>query len=117
MASHLLDEVQKVCSHVAVIKMGKKLYEGQVQSLLAEDGGIEVSSDNLGKLDKALAIFDGVDQVKKQSGIYTVKLKSGFKSSELSAFLITNGVDITHFANKKGNLEQEFLNLLSQVRD
>ena len=116
MASHLLDEVQKVCSHVAVINMGKKLYEGHVQSLLAEDGGIEVSSDNLEKLDKALSNFEGVDQIKKQSSIFTIKLKSGFKASELSSFLITNGVDITHFAHKKGNLEQEFLHLLSQER-
>lgn len=114
MSSHLLDEVQKVCSHVAVIKQGKKLYEGHVQSLLAEGGGIEISSDNLDKLEKALANFDGVEHINKESSIFTVKLKSGFKSSELSSFLITHGVDITHFAHKKGNLEQEFLNLLSK---
>lgn len=116
MASHLLDEVQKVCSHVAVLKSGKKLYEGHVQSLLNDDGGIEISTDNFEKLDKALAIFEGVDQIDKQPGLYTIKLKHGFKASQLSSFLITNGVDITHFAHKKGNLEQEFLHLLSENR-
>ena len=116
MASHLLDEVQKVCSHVAVIKSGKKLYEGHVQSLLAEDGGIEISTDNFEKLDKVLANFDGVAQIDKSPGLYTIKLKHGIKASELSAFLITNGVDITHFAHKKGSLEQEFLHLLSEDR-
>ncbi len=116
MASHLLDEVQKVCSHVAVLKSGKKLYEGHVQSLLAEDGGIEISTDNFNKLDKALANFDGVDKIEKQPGLYTIKLKHGVKAAQLSSFLITNGVDITHFAHKKGSLEQEFLHLLSENR-
>ena len=116
MASHLLDEVQKVCSHVAVLQLGKKLYEGHVQSLLAEDGGIEVSTDNFDKLEEALSNFDGVAQIDKKPGLYTIKLKHGYKASELSAFLITNGVDITHFAHKKGSLEQEFLHLLSENR-
>lgn len=116
MASHLLDEVQKVCSHVAVLKFGKKLYEGHVQSLLSEDGGIEVRTDNFDKLDQCLTRFDGIDQIEKKAGLFTIKLKDGYKASELSAFLINNGVDITHFAHKKGSLEQEFLNLLSEKR-
>lgn len=117
MASHLLDEVQKVCSHVAVIKGGKKLYEGHVQSLLAGDVGIEIGSDNLEKLGSVLSIYEGVDAFENKSDKFNIKLKPGYKASELSAFLITNGVDITHFAHNKGSLEQEFLNLLSENRD
>ncbi|MCK5699539.1 MAG: DUF4162 domain-containing protein, partial [Cyclobacteriaceae bacterium] len=82
----------------------------------AEDGGIEVSTDNFDKLEEALSNFDGVAQIDKKPGLYTIKLKHGYKASELSAFLITNGVDITHFAHKKGSLEQEFLHLLSENR-
>lgn len=117
MASHLLDEVQKVCSHVAVIKGGKKLYEGQVQSLLSGDEGIEISSDNLIKLESVLVSYDGIEKYEKRSNYYLVKLKPGFKAAELSGFLITNGVDITQFAQKKGSLEQEFLQLLSEKND
>ena len=117
MASHLLDEVQKVCSHVAVIKSGKKLYEGHVQSLLAGEEGIEIGSDNIEKLGSTLSAYEGIDQFEKKSDKFFIKLKSGYKASELSAFLITNGVDITHFAHNKGSLEQEFLHLLSENRD
>ena len=117
MASHLLDEVQKVCSHVAVIKSGKKLYEGHVQSLIAGDIGIEIGSDNLENLGSVLSKYEGVDEFVKKTDKFNIKLKPGFKASELSAFLITSGVDITHFAHNKGSLEQEFLNLLSENRD
>jgi len=116
MASHLLDEVQKVCSHVAVLKNGNKLYEGHVKSLIAGDQGIEVGSDDLEKLESALAKFEGVEQMQKKKDFFLIKLKHGYKTSELSAYLITNGVDITHIAHKSSSLEQEFLQLLSEDR-
>lgn len=117
LASHLLDEVQKTCSHVAVLKDGKKLYEGHVQSLLAGDDRIEIGSDNLEKLESVLAAYDGIEQMKKEADRFKITLKAGYKASVLSAFLITNGVDITHFSHNKGSLEEEFLQLLSKKND
>lgn len=117
MASHLLDEVQKVCSHVTVLKKGKKLFEGHVHALLSGKDGIEVGSDNPSKLASALSTYVGVDEFEKKNDRFIIKLKDGFKSSELSAFLITNGINITHFAQNKGSLEQEFLNLLAENSD
>jgi len=117
MASHLLDEVQKTCSHVAVLKNGKKLYEGHVQSLLSGDESIEIGSENLDKLESVLASYDGIDKMKKKADGCQITLKHGYKTSELSAFLITNGVDITQLAHNKGSLEQEFLQLLSENHD
>jgi ABC-2 type transport system ATP-binding protein len=96
LASHLLDEVQKVCSHVAVIRQGKKLYEGDVQSLLSADHGIEIGSDDNEKLKIVLGQYDGISEVESRDGFFLVRLKEGFKDSELSAFLITKGVNITH---------------------
>lgn len=116
MSSHLLDEVQKVCTHVAVLKSGKKLYEGHVQSLLAGSDGIEIASDNMAQLENVLSGFMGIEHIEKKQGTIKVRLKDGYKASELSSFLITNGIDITHFSHQKGSLEQEFLHLLSENR-
>lgn len=113
MASHLLDEVQKICSHVCVLKSGQKLFEGQVHALVADAGGIEVGSDDIGKLEQVLASYEGISRYERKNDFFMVKLRDGFRAAELSGYLITKGVDITHFANKKGSLEEEFLHLLS----
>lgn len=116
MASHLLDEVQKVCTHVAVLNRGEKLYEGHVNSLLARDDSIEIDSDNKEKLKSVLSGYDGIEKIEAtDKGLY-VKIKAGYKASELSAYLIKNGVDITHFAHRSSSLEEEFLHLLSDSR-
>lgn len=113
MASHLLDEVQKICSHVCVLKSGQKLFEGQVHALVADAGGIEVGSDDTAKLEQVLGQYEGIAHYERKKDFFMVKLRDGFRAAELSGFLITKGVDITHFANKKGSLEEEFLHLLS----
>ena len=113
MASHLLDEVQKICSHVCVLKSGQKLFEGQVQALISDADGIEIGSDDIGKLEQALRQYEGIAHLERKTDFFFIKLKDGFRAAELSGYLITKGVDITHFANKKGSLEEEFLHLLS----
>ena len=67
-------------------------------------------------LEKVLYGFMGIDHIEKKQGTFKVRLKDGYKASELSAYLITNGIDITHFSHQKGSLEQEFLHLLSENR-
>ncbi|HHC81129.1 MAG TPA: ATP-binding cassette domain-containing protein, partial [Flavobacteriia bacterium] len=41
LASHLLDEVEKVCTHVVVIRNGIKLYSGRVDEMTASKGLFE----------------------------------------------------------------------------
>ena len=44
MASHLLDEVEKVCTHVAIIKKGALLTTGPVEDVLADEDTVEISA-------------------------------------------------------------------------
>ena len=45
LASHLLDEVEKVCSHVVVIRDGVKLYSGRVDKMSASHGLFELNTN------------------------------------------------------------------------
>ena len=47
LASHLLDEVQKICSHVAVLSKGKKLFDGEVSEVLAVSELLEIASPDM----------------------------------------------------------------------
>ena len=57
LASHLLDEVQKVCTHFAVLKNGKKIYQGEVGDV-GKRQVVEVTSSDSG-LKEALEAFPG----------------------------------------------------------
>ncbi len=112
LASHLLDEVEKVCSHVVVIRKGVKLYSGRVDEMTASNGLFElkVESDEE-KLIKLLEDHKGIGSVKKEDDLIVAHLAEQIGSSEMNAFLFQNGITLSHLVKRKPSLEQQFLDL------
>jgi len=114
LASHLLDEVQKTCSHVAVLKGGQKLFAGRVSDVLNMKDSVEISSNDNDKLMMVLHEYPQAIEVEKESGRCIVKLKEGTTIFELNQFLVQHGIIVTHLASRKKSLEDQFLELLTQ---
>src|SRR5690606_23461157 len=55
LASHLLDEVEKVCSHVIILRKGESLYSGSVEGMNTNHGFLILGSDDIEALEKVLA--------------------------------------------------------------
>lgn len=114
LASHLLDEVQKVCSHFAVLKKGNLLYSGLVDDIDKGVVSVEVASDN----DKLYSVLEGcpfVEKVSEDQGKYTAQLNSDKTASDLNTYLHENGVGLSHLLTQKKSLEKQFLELLAQA--
>lgn len=112
LASHLLDEVEKVCSHVVVIREGLKLYSGRVDEMTASFGLFELKAngdDN--KLLDALKSFDGIDKINEEGELLIATLDKEVTASEMNSFLFKKGVVLTHLVKRKPSLEQQFLTL------
>jgi ABC-2 type transport system ATP-binding protein len=113
LASHLLDEVEKVCTHVVVLREGKKLYEGRTDELSASFGLIELCTDKSQKehLIKLLSNFDGIAKLNTDSDLIIASLSKEIKAEDLNSFLFKNGVSLSHLLKRKPTLEQQFLEL------
>ena len=114
LASHLLDEVQKTCSHVAVLQRGKKLYEGSVNNVLNLSDTIEVSSQHLELLENTLQKFDKIKSVEKENNMLLVTLSKGLTATDLNEFLVEKGIVVSHLSMRKKSLEKQFLELLTE---
>jgi len=113
LASHLLDEVQKTCSHVIVLNHGKKLFEGGVDDILNLSDTVELSSVNNEILEIALKEYDQINTLKKEVNLILVTFKGKTSTADLNEYLISKGIVLSHLALRKKNLEQQFLELLS----
>ena len=112
LASHLLDEVEKVCSHVIVIREGKKLYSGKVNEMTASHGVFElqVESDQ----EKVLVIIEkhpAIDKVSKDHKTIIATLNKEMSASKMNKYLFDNGCIVSHLVKRKPSLEQQFLDL------
>ena len=112
LASHLLDEVQKVCSHFAVLKRGSLMHCGPVDEVGKGEEIVEVQAyhDDLSVL---LQEFIGSASIKKENGVFQVMMKDTFHSKDLNRFLFDKGIVVSHLSTKKKTLEKQFLEILA----
>ena len=113
LASHLLDEVQKICSHVAVLEKGKKIFDAPVDKILEGEEHIEVWAEDYELLHQLLTEFKGVNELTREREKYIIKLSPGPTKKDLHKYLIEKGIYPTHFVSKAGTLESKFLELLN----
>ncbi|QEC72190.1 ATP-binding cassette domain-containing protein [Arachidicoccus ginsenosidivorans] len=112
MASHLLDEVEKVCTHVAIIKNGKLLTSGSVGEVLASEDVIALRSVDLKKLSDILPGIAGFSKLEWQNEQILLHADLGRSSLEaINQYCFENGVILTHLALQRASLEARFLEI------
>ncbi|MDQ8747931.1 ABC transporter ATP-binding protein [Elizabethkingia miricola] len=113
-ASHLLDEIEKICSHVIVLKEGNAIYSGSVDGMTNSKGYFELRADNndlLLKILEELNLFSGL----KQNGeIIIANIHEDLSASELNRKVSEKGIYLSHLAKKKQSLEAQFLELVKK---
>lgn len=115
LASHLLDEVQKVCSHVAILLKGKHIQSGPVNEVLSDSTFTEISSDNMDELGRVLEKADWAIDFTEENGFFLVKLKAGVTSEIVNKHLFEKGITLNHLALRKKSLEKHFLEIIENA--
>jgi ABC-2 type transport system ATP-binding protein len=112
LASHILSEVEKICSHVAILKKGELLANGPVKELLAEDEIIEISCDRNEELKVKLEGSELVKEIETENGLLVLTLNENATPAEVNAFAFSNEMVIYHMLSRKRSLESQFLELV-----
>lgn len=114
LASHLLDEVQKVCSDFCVLKKGKMLYQGSVDEALSEQKTIEVAHDNMDELEQALNKITGIIKTERTVKHFNLTVESSLSTTSLNQQLHAMNMNASHLLKRGGSLEKQFLKILQE---
>jgi ABC-2 type transport system ATP-binding protein len=114
LASHLLDEVEKVCSHVLVLRFGEILYNGKVDEMTSKSNYFELQSDNNNLIIDLLKNNFTVDTISEVDGKIEVYFNQDLEASTLNRFLVEKGIYLNHLVKRKLSLENQFLALTNQ---
>lgn len=112
LASHILDEVEKVCSHVAILKKGNLIANGLVKELVKSDDLIILSSENLDDLYNLLARSGMYKELIMNENEIHIVLNENYKSKDINEFAFKNGFILSKFEIKKQTLEEKFLEIV-----
>ncbi len=111
LASHLLDEVEKVCSHVVVLRKGEKLYSGRVDEMISSHGFFELKTDKEDELVKLLESDTSFGKLKIDNGLITAFLNQPMDASSFNKLMFEKGIVLSHLVKRKESLEEQFLQL------
>jgi ABC-2 type transport system ATP-binding protein len=111
MASHILDEVEKICSHVAIIKNGVLLAEGTVGSIINEDVTVEIGAADIESLKDAIHRIDQIKNIEEANGNLHLSVSKDFNPAELNRLAFEKGIILTHLVKRQKSLEAEFLEI------
>lgn len=111
LASHLLDEVEKVCTHVVVLRKGVNLYSGRVDEMISSHGFFELKTHQKDDLLKLLESHPNFSHTKEENDLITAFLKIPMEAEEFNRLLFKNGIVLSHLVKRKESLEEQFLQL------
>lgn len=112
MASHMLDEVEKVCTHVAILKAGELIASGSVQAILHQDTVLEISAENTNELEMAIRTYPGLLHIARMDNTIEIRLSDITQTgAAINRFCYERGIILSHLRIKKSSLEDQFLKL------
>jgi len=112
MASHLLDEVEKVCTHVAILKKGTLLTTGDVNDVLVDDDLIEISAADIETLSNAMNDYGHGIKITRDGNILQLTLPKGTsRLDDINNYCFSKGIILNHLLFKKKRLEAKFFEL------
>lgn len=112
MASHILDEVEKVCSNVVILKEGRILSQGLVHHLLSSKQMVLLSADNMRQLTEAIEQHPELQYEGLSSGHILVSFSSKITTAEINKWLLEKGIALNHLEIQKKSLESQFLQII-----
>jgi ABC-2 type transport system ATP-binding protein len=111
LASHLLDEVEKVCTHVVVLRKGVNLYSGRVDELISSHGFFELKTHQKDQLISLIESHPNFSHTKIENDLITAFLEQPMEAEAFNRLVFKNGIVLSHLVKRKESLEEQFLQL------
>ncbi len=124
MASHILDEVEKVCTHVAIIQKGVLKTVGSVKEVMNTSGSdnlttviIELSAGDNKQLKNILGQMNGVTEIMSVDNYLQISCSETVNAAAINKFCFENGIVLDKLNEKRKSLETRFLEITGKQSD
>ncbi|NEM98590.1 ABC transporter ATP-binding protein [Pontibacter burrus] len=112
LASHLLDEVEKVCTHVAVLRSGKLVTNGPVGNIVAAKEQLIISAEELAPVLQLLERLPYIAQFAQEKDYIILTLQEGYSSIDLNRDMFAQGIVLSQIVTRRKSLEKQFLEII-----
>ncbi len=115
-ASHILDEVEKICSHVAIMKQGQLLAAGPFSEILQSEQHLLVAAEDGVKLQQWASAQSFIAEAQPEGSLIRLSLNTSLSTTEINQRAFNDGIVLSHLQAKHTSLEERFLALTAEVK-
>jgi ABC-2 type transport system ATP-binding protein len=116
LSSHLLDEVEKTCDHIAIVDRGRVILQGAVDEIAATgDPTVLLDVDDTEAARRLLAGDPRVTHVEQEGAELRITLADGLGSAEINRALVEAGIAVSRLEPARASLEEKFLAVTSRL--
>jgi ABC-2 type transport system ATP-binding protein len=116
LASHLLDEVQKVCTDLIILQKGSKIYSGSIHGLSPSKKVFELQAANMHQLREVASTHPKINTIEDENTLLLAYGADDLEPAEINAYLHEYGVTLSHLNIRQESLESQFLELLKNQK-
>jgi ABC-2 type transport system ATP-binding protein len=118
LSSHLLDEVEKTCDHVAIVDLGRVVVQGSIDELRGVDGEtLMLEVDDTARARLLLLAQSAVDRVVDDGSALQVTLNDLGAVADLNRRLVQAGIAVNRLEPRQASLEQRFLEITTRLEN
>lgn len=114
LASHILDEVEKVCTDVIILKNGKSIGGGAVKDLINSKQTVTLGAENMSELAEALTSIHNIRIISKENDTITIALNENTSTAMVNKVLAEKGIVLNKLEISKSTLESQFLEIVKR---
>lgn len=113
-ASHILDEIEKVCTHCAIMRKGQLIKTGTISDIIGNQDVclLKAKSDDMQQLIRFIESNDDYSIYKNTEELFIVAAKHGMKASDFNKHCFENGVILNELSVFNETLEDQFLQIV-----
>lgn len=115
-ASHILDEIEKVCTHCAILRKGELLQTGTIKDIIGNQDVtlIKLAAIDMNALKKAIVQIDKVSIYKEVGNEVIIRTESGTKTSDVNQLFFDKGIVLSALNIFNESLENQFLEIVGK---
>lgn len=112
-SSHILNEVERMATHVGIIHKGTMIFQGplgELQQMKTRQTALEIQTNDNTRATSLLGQYGKADQ---QPNKIIIPFESNEQTAKVNRMLVENGLDVYAIHPQQNDLEQLFLDITS----
>ncbi|TNE56323.1 MAG: ABC transporter ATP-binding protein [Bacteroidetes bacterium] len=111
-ASHILDEIEKICTHVAILKKGELLQIGTLDEIMTQDRILMLKSEDSARLKEVIMQLDSLNFIREVDQEIMISVDDHLNPADINKKLVEHGIYLSGIREHRKNLESTFLEIV-----